>query len=162
MLSSAGSMPLTKAILPFSRLIAAVAWGIKKVICEAQQHQWGHASKLTYHPGVDRTLTFLRQRFWWHYVVTPDISSWPAQNKTLLQPPPGLLQSLPVPHRPWSHISIDVVTGLPHSDGNSVILTVDQGSSFNSPAKTPLSLGDGTHHASTCFLHSWTFFGHCF
>ena len=38
--------------------------------------------------------------------------------------PSGLLQPLPVPHRPWSHISLDFVTGLPPSDGNTIILTV--------------------------------------
>jgi hypothetical protein len=47
-----------------------------------------------------------------------------AQNKTSRQAPSGLLQHLPVPHRPWSHISLDFVTGLPPSDGNTVILTV--------------------------------------
>lgn len=27
--------------------------------------EWGHSSKLTCHPGVARTMSFLRQRFWW-------------------------------------------------------------------------------------------------
>jgi hypothetical protein len=47
-----------------------------------------------------------------------------AQNKTPLQAPAGLLQPLPVPHRPWSHISLDFVTGLPLSEGNTAILTM--------------------------------------
>jgi len=38
--------------------------------------------------------------------------------------PTGLLRPLPVPHRPWSHISLDFVTGLPPSRANTVILSV--------------------------------------
>ncbi|XP_027132312.1 uncharacterized protein K02A2.6-like [Larimichthys crocea] len=34
------------------------------------------------------------------------------------------LLPLPVPHRPWSHISLDFVTGLPPSQGHTTILTV--------------------------------------
>lgn len=47
-----------------------------------------------------------------------------AQNKGSHQPPSGLLQPLPVPGRPWSHISLDFVTGLPPSEGNTTILTI--------------------------------------
>uniref|UniRef100_A0AAQ5X1C9 Integrase catalytic domain-containing protein n=1 Tax=Amphiprion ocellaris TaxID=80972 RepID=A0AAQ5X1C9_AMPOC len=47
-----------------------------------------------------------------------------ARNKTSNQASPGLLQPLPVPRRPWSHIAVDFVTGLPVSQGNSVILTI--------------------------------------
>ena len=36
----------------------------------------------------------------------------------------GLLHPLPVPSRPWSHIALDFITGLPASAGNSVIMTV--------------------------------------
>ena len=39
-------------------------------------------------------------------------------------PTPGLLHLLPVPHRPWSDISLDFVTGLPPLQGNTTILTV--------------------------------------
>lgn len=62
--------------------------------------------------------------------MVPDASAFVAtctvcaQNKTPQQVLSGLLQPLPVPHRPWFHISLDFVTGLPPSDGNTVILTV--------------------------------------
>ncbi len=47
-----------------------------------------------------------------------------AQNKTSNKPPIGLLRPLPIPTRPWSHIALDFVTGLPTSRGDTVILTV--------------------------------------
>uniref|UniRef100_A0A3B5AAW4 Integrase catalytic domain-containing protein n=1 Tax=Stegastes partitus TaxID=144197 RepID=A0A3B5AAW4_9TELE len=47
-----------------------------------------------------------------------------ACNKTSTQPSAGLLHPLPVPRRPWSHIALDFVTGLPPSNGNTVILTI--------------------------------------
>ncbi len=47
-----------------------------------------------------------------------------AQKKEPRTHPHGLLHSLPIPTRPWSYISLDFVTGLPKSQGNTVILVV--------------------------------------
>lgn len=47
-----------------------------------------------------------------------------ARNKTGNKQPAGLFQPLPTPSSPWSHISVDFVTGLPLSEGNTTILTV--------------------------------------
>ena len=47
-----------------------------------------------------------------------------ARAKGNSQRPQGLLQPLPVPRRPWSHIVVDFVTGLPESQASSVILTI--------------------------------------
>ena len=44
--------------------------------------------------------------------------------RTPRNPTSGLLKPLPIPRRPWSHIALDFVTGLPPSDGNTTILTV--------------------------------------
>ncbi len=44
--------------------------------------------------------------------------------KSSHQRPAGLLQPLPVPQRPWSHIAIDFVTDLPNSKNYTTILTV--------------------------------------
>ena len=59
---------------------------------------------------------------------TPGSSSPPAPSVHPVRPltalPPGLLRPLPVPHRPWSHIAVDFVMGLPPSEGNTTILTI--------------------------------------
>uniref|UniRef100_A0A3B3IEB4 Integrase catalytic domain-containing protein n=1 Tax=Oryzias latipes TaxID=8090 RepID=A0A3B3IEB4_ORYLA len=54
------------------------------------------------------------------------VSSCPvcASVKVPRRPPAGLLQPLPVPSRPWSHITMDFITGLPNSRGKMVILTI--------------------------------------
>ncbi len=44
--------------------------------------------------------------------------------KSSHQCPAGLLQPLPIPQRPWSHITIDFVTDLPRSRNHTTILTV--------------------------------------
>ncbi len=45
-------------------------------------------------------------------------------SKSSHQLPAGLLQPLPIPQRPWSHIAIDFNTDLPLSRGHTTILTV--------------------------------------
>ncbi|XP_035265328.1 uncharacterized protein LOC118223192 [Anguilla anguilla] len=139
-------------ILPPSCIVAAVTWEIESVIKKAQQSQpdprtrldrclfvpdsvrsqvlqWVHSSKLACHPGINRTLFLLRRNFWWEsmgadarsFVLACTVC---ACSKTSHQPPAGLLHPLPIPGRPWSHIGVDFVTGLPPSEGNMVILTI--------------------------------------
>ncbi|KAG1967775.1 retrotransposable element [Pimephales promelas] len=91
--------------------------------------QWGHSSNVACHPGVTRTGFSVKQRFWWprmardvhDFVLACSVC---AIGKSSNQPPDGLLQPLPVPSRPWSHIALDFITALPPSQGNTVILTV--------------------------------------
>ncbi|CAK6981241.1 uncharacterized protein LOC108874699, partial [Scomber scombrus] len=143
---------LEETILPPSCVIGAARWEIEQSVQEAQQEemvpegcppgqlyvprsmrspvlQWGHASKVACHPGIHRTLFLLRQRFWWP-TMTADTREFVtacsvcARNKSSHRAPAGLLQPLPIPHRPWSHIAVDFVTGLPPSEGNTTILTI--------------------------------------
>lgn len=139
-------------ILPSAHLIAAVTWPIEARVRAAladqpgpsacpdgklyvpdslrsEVLQWAHASQVSCHPGARRTLGVLQQGFWWPTMgkdVQGYVSACPvcAQHKPSRQAPAGLLHTLPVPRRPWSHISLDFVTGLPKSEGNTVILTV--------------------------------------
>ena len=148
----ADEKPETETILPPTCVVGAVRWEVEWVVEEAlQAHpapdgcpperlfvppparapvlQWGHSSKLACHPGVHRTLSPIRQHFWWPSMATDTrkfiaACSVCARNKPSHRPPAGLLQPLPIPPRPWSHIAVDFVTGLPPSEGNNTILTV--------------------------------------
>lgn len=90
---------------------------------------WGHASKVVCHPGVHRTLFLLQQRLWWptmagdtrEFITACSVC---ARNKPPDRAPSGLLQPLPIPRLPWSHIAMDFITGLPPSEGNTIILTI--------------------------------------
>ena len=139
-------------IVPKDQIVAPVQWDIETVVREALRLEpdpgggpprrlfvpvgvrsrvllWGHASKLFGHPGVHRTREFLSRRFWWpgmgkdirEFVAACTVC---ARNKGSHLPPSGLLRPLPIPKRPWSHVALDFVTGLPKSDGNTVILVV--------------------------------------
>lgn len=82
------------------------------------------------HPGLTRTMHFLRQQFWWPSMireartfVTPPLPI-SACGKSSHQPLAGFLQPLSTPRHPWSHFTPDFLTGLLPSKGNTVIMTV--------------------------------------
>ncbi len=142
----------TETILPDGLVVGAMVWGIEQQVkralacvtipqeCPAGRLfvprsvrpavlRWSHASKLVVHPGIRGTLATIRQRFWWpalardvrHFVICCPVCT---QSKSSNSPPAGLLRPLPIPSHPWSHITLDFVTGLPPSAGNTVVLTV--------------------------------------
>ncbi|KAK3507042.1 hypothetical protein QTP70_001588 [Hemibagrus guttatus] len=51
-------------------------------------------------------------------------SQFQVQARTSRQRPEGLLEPLPIPQRPWSHLSVDFLTDLPDSGGSTAILVV--------------------------------------
>ena len=139
-------------IIPPDCIVGAVSWEIETAVKDAQTHEpdpgggplnrlfvpstlrsrvlsWGHTNKLSGHPGTKRTEEFIRRRFWWpgmcsdvkDFVAACDVCS---RSKNSHRPPAGLLCPLPVPSRPWSHIALDFITGLPPSHGNDTILTI--------------------------------------
>uniref|UniRef100_A0A3B3HCI3 Gypsy retrotransposon integrase-like protein 1 n=1 Tax=Oryzias latipes TaxID=8090 RepID=A0A3B3HCI3_ORYLA len=140
------------SILPSSCVVASLTWEIEAAIRDAlvtdpdpgggppnrqyipaavrpQVLTWIHASRFSCHPGFHRILSQIQRRFWWP-TMAADTRAFVAActvcatNKSTHQAPAGLLQPLPIPSRPWSHIAVDFVTGLPASKGNTVILTI--------------------------------------
>lgn len=95
----------------------------------SQVRQWGHSSKLVCHLGFQRTLSLNFKHFWWLSVYADTKESVSvyficANGKASHRGPAGLLRPLPVPHRHWPHIVIDIVTRLPPSESNTAILTI--------------------------------------
>ncbi|KAL0157145.1 hypothetical protein M9458_048391, partial [Cirrhinus mrigala] len=139
-------------IIPSSVIVAPVTWDVMTEITEAQAQDPPPAdcpNNLTYvpaslrprvlsevhatpssgHPGIEATIHLLRNRFWWSSLrsdTTAFVKNCAVCNtsKTPRQLPAGLLQPLPVPNRPWSHLAVDFVTDLPPSQGHTVILSV--------------------------------------
>ncbi|KAK3506479.1 hypothetical protein QTP70_001562 [Hemibagrus guttatus] len=88
-----------------------------------------HTSLGTGHPGVNETLSLLKQHFWW-LNMTSDIRRYVqgcrecAISKSLRHLPSGKLQPLPVPNRPWSHLGVDFIMDLPVSNSCTCVLVV--------------------------------------
>ncbi|KAI2660671.1 Transposon Tf2-6 polyprotein [Labeo rohita] len=132
----------SETILPTAIFVAPVNWDIMTEISEAQAQDPTPAdcpANLTYvplalrprlgPPGIEATLQLLSNRFWWPHqradtidlvkrCATCNISKVPRR---LLA---GLLQPLPLPQRPWSHIAVDFITDLPPSNGYTTVLSV--------------------------------------
>ncbi|KAI2660885.1 Transposon Tf2-9 polyprotein [Labeo rohita] len=139
-------------VLPSHIILAPLRWGLEERVRQSHSQdppppetptgclfvpntlrqevlQWGHDSTLAGHPGVQRTISFITRAFWWK-TLRRDVQEYVqacticARSKTTNTPSTGELQPLPVLKRPWSHISIDFVTGLPDSQGKNTILTI--------------------------------------
>src|SRR5690606_8150880 len=88
-----------------------------------------HDSKHAGHYGQQKTLELVRRNFYWpkmeemveHYVSTCDNCQ---RNKTTRHKRFGLLHPLETPYAPWDSISMDFITQLPKSAGNTQIWVV--------------------------------------
>lgn len=141
-----------ETIIPTNLLVAPVQWDILTEIQEANRENNPpvdcpnhlifvpnnirtrllthiHDTPSSGHPGITATLELVKARFWWPS-LTKDVINYVQKckicqsTKASHQTPAGLLQPLPVPQRPWSHIAVDFITDLPVSQNNTVILTV--------------------------------------
>ena len=87
-----------------------------------------HDAPTSGHLGKDKTVDSIKRRFYWprmdadivSYVIGCDECQ---RNKPSHQSKIGLLQPLPIPGRPWSQVSLDLITQLPRSKlGNDAIV----------------------------------------
>ena len=80
------------------------------------------------HPGVKKTCKAIERLYWW-LTIHDDVQAFVRTchscqiNKSTTQKPAGLLQPLPVPHRRWGSVSVDLITALPETrKGNTAIV----------------------------------------
>ncbi|KAK3521101.1 hypothetical protein QTP86_001892, partial [Hemibagrus guttatus] len=120
-------------ILPATAILAPVQWNLIEEIRRAhtdepppagcpptklfvplhfrqQVMQWVHEAPSSGHPGIRRSTQLVR-------------------TSHLL--PEGLLEPLPIPRRPWSHLSVDFLTDLPDSGGFTTVMVVSAEAMFH-------------------------------
>ena len=87
-----------------------------------------HASPLGGHSGFLKTYHRVKKEFW--DGLKSDIQKFVVeclvcqQNKVETIKTPGLLQPLSIPSQRWEEVSMSFITGLPKSEGKSVIMVV--------------------------------------
>ncbi|CAM8951058.1 unnamed protein product [Rhodiola kirilowii] len=88
-----------------------------------------HDTPVGGHAGIRQTFARVSSHFWWAE-MRDDVKSYVQacsvcqQVKVLNNRPQGLLQPLPLPSGIWTDISMDFITHLPASGGQTVILVV--------------------------------------
>ncbi|KAI3371346.1 hypothetical protein L3Q82_023557 [Scortum barcoo] len=143
-----------ETILSPDRVVGAVTWQIEKDVQRASRGEtapegcprnrlfvlealhskvihWAHTSLLICHPGVKRTKFVIEQQFWW-LLVAKDVAEYVSACSVCARGKGvkagrsrwGSSSHYRVPHCPWSHISLDFISGLPLSKGNTTVLTV--------------------------------------
>uniref|UniRef100_A0AAQ4QM75 Gypsy retrotransposon integrase-like protein 1 n=5 Tax=Gasterosteus aculeatus aculeatus TaxID=481459 RepID=A0AAQ4QM75_GASAC len=184
---SASSQDTPGPILPPKHIIAPIRWDIMGQIQQAlpgdpipqgcpgnktyvpaavraQLLQWMHSCPSSGHPGIQRTLALAREQFWWPS-LTQDVTDYVqacttcAQTRSPRDLPSGLLEPLPIPNRPWSHMAVDFITDLPCSQGfTTILVAVDR---FSKACRLiPLKkLPSALETAESLFHHVFRTFG---
>uniref|UniRef100_A0A803JG23 Gypsy retrotransposon integrase-like protein 1 n=1 Tax=Xenopus tropicalis TaxID=8364 RepID=A0A803JG23_XENTR len=103
-------------------------WFVPEVLRE-QVLREAHDSRVAGHPGIAKTICLLSRHVWWPSFkqdVKTFVSSCSVcqRSKSSHHRSQGLLNPLPIPEKPWSHISMDFVVELPPSQGKTVIWVV--------------------------------------
>lgn len=91
-----------------------------------------HCSLATAHPGKNKTKALIKERYYW-LGIDSDIDQFVSnchacrRSKVPRDKTPGLLRPLPIPDRPWQHISMDFKE-MPsdHKGMNMVCVFVDR------------------------------------
>ncbi|KAK3538991.1 hypothetical protein QTP86_023598 [Hemibagrus guttatus] len=147
---TASESALVEPILPATAILAPVQWNLVEEIQHSQTNdppsagcpltkifmQWIHEAPSSGHPGIRRSTQLVRRRFWWPSLAS-DVEGhvWAcptcAQARTSRQLLEGLLEPLPIPRRPWSHLSVDFLTDLLDSGGYTAVIIIIQAERLN-------------------------------
>ncbi len=90
---------------------------------------WSHDHITTGHPGIEKTKELVLQEYWWPkmkkdieaYVQACETCQWMKSSNQAKAAPlhPNKILSLP-----WTHISVNMITGLPESNGYDAIIMI--------------------------------------
>ncbi|KAK3509245.1 hypothetical protein QTP70_025600 [Hemibagrus guttatus] len=142
----AGVLGQPELILPATALLAPVRWDLLGEIRRV------HAEEP---PPADcpPCRLFVPSQF------RPQVMRWVHEARTSRQCPEGLLEPLPVPRRPWSHLSVDFLTDLPDSGSFTVIMVVMDRFSKGCKLVPLKSLPTAMQTADAMFAHVFRNFG---
>ncbi|SJK99901.1 uncharacterized protein ARMOST_03212 [Armillaria ostoyae] len=81
------------------------------------------------HPGVAKTRELVLREYWWPkmkkdieaYITGCETCQWTKMSNQAKSAP---LHPNAIPTEPWTHISVDMITGLPNSNGHDALLVV--------------------------------------
>ena len=100
---------------------------LRRAIVEAH-----HDSQIAGHPGRWKTLELVARNYWWPGIsryIASYVQSCDSCNRTKTFPakPSGKLMPTQIPKDIWQIITVDLITGLPDSQGyNSIMVVVDR------------------------------------
>ena len=85
-----------------------------------------HCSLATAHLGQDKTKKLIKERYYWLGIdddIERYVSNYHAcrRSKAPRDKTPGLLYLLPIPDRPWQHISVDFKEMPPDKEGMNIV-----------------------------------------
>ncbi len=93
---------------------------------------WSHNHITASHPGIEKTKELVLQEYWWPK-MKKDIEAYIQackmcqQTRSSTQAKAVPLHPNTIPSRPWTHISINMITELPEINGyDAIIMIVDQ------------------------------------
>lgn len=123
-----------------------------------------HDQKATAHPGRKKTIRVLRDRYYWKG-MTGDIEQYIRNCHTCRRThvprdkTPGLLHPLPIPLRPWQHISIDFKSFPPSKRSfDSILVVVDR--LGKRPVSIPCYKTTTARELAALFIkHIWRHYG---
>ncbi|SJL08909.1 uncharacterized protein ARMOST_12283 [Armillaria ostoyae] len=81
------------------------------------------------HPGIAKTRELVQREYWWPK-IQKDVEAYVKgcetcqRTKSNTQAKSAPLHPNAIPTEPWTHISIDMVTGLPDSNGHDALLVI--------------------------------------
>ncbi|KAK3507083.1 hypothetical protein QTP70_004474 [Hemibagrus guttatus] len=109
------SPPVPESILPPTAVLAPVRWNLE---AEIQRGHTDEPPPSSCPPGLLYVPSMRRQRVLrWATLAYIELHN-------CRQLPEGLLEPLPIPRRPWSHLAIDFITDLPNSHGFTTVMVV--------------------------------------
>ncbi len=97
--------------------------------CEGKSSQHLTTISRRGHPGIEKTKELVLREYWWPK-MKKDIENYVCacetcqRTKSSTQAKAAPLHPNAIPSRPWTHISVDMVTGLPRCNGQDAILMI--------------------------------------